>query len=200
MSKYVKGLVSNHVRERLHGVESAFLVNVSGMNVNQAVALRRELRHKKITLLVVKNSLALRATEGTPLFVAFQGRTGPSALIWGGDDFVTLAKEVVRIAKDKNYAPFAPTGGILEGAWIGAEEVEKISKWPTRSEMLSRLVAQILGPGATLAAQILGPGGTLAGQIKQKSEGKEEEEKPATGPAAEKPAEGGGEASAPAPA
>jgi large subunit ribosomal protein L10 len=194
MSKYVKGLVSNHVRERLRGVESAFLVNVSGLSVNQAVALRRELRQKKITLLVVKNSLALRATEGTPLHVAFDGRTGPSALMWGGDDFVSLAKEIIRIAKDKNFAPFAPTGGVLEGAWIGAEEVEKISKWPTRAEMLSRLVGQILGPGATLAAQILGPGGTLAGQIKQKSEGKEGEEQPAT----EKPAQGGEAAPAPA--
>lgn len=197
MSKYVKGLVSNYLQERLQGVESAFLVNVSGLTANQAVALRSELRKKNIQLLMVKNSLAMRATSSTPLAAAFQDRTGSTAVIWGGEDVVSLAKEVVRIAKDKNYAPFAATGGVMDGAAVPAAEVEAISKWPTRTEMLAQLVAQILGPGATLAAQLLGPGSTLAGQVKQKSEGEETEAEAsaeATKPEADKPQEGKPEA------
>ena len=74
MSKYVKNLVSNDIARRLSGVQDALLVNVVGMNANQSVVLRKQLREKNIHLLVIKNSLAKRATEGTPLAAAFDGR------------------------------------------------------------------------------------------------------------------------------
>ncbi len=63
----------------------------------------------------------------------------------------------------------------MEGERLTSEQVEQVSKWPSREEQLSLLVGQILGPGATLAAQICGPGATLAGQVKQKGEGEEGE-------------------------
>ncbi len=179
MSKYVKGLVSDYLQQRLKGVDSAFLVNVSGLSATQAVVLRSDLRKKNIQLLVVKNSLAERATGSTALASAFKGRTGSTAVIWGGDDVVSLAKEVVRIAKDKNFAPFAATGGVLDGSLVPAAEVEAISKWPKLTEMLAWLAGQILVPGAQLAGQILGPASSLASQIKQKGEGEEKE--PAAG-------------------
>ena len=62
MSKYVKNLVTDHVRERLDGVNDALLVNVIGMDANANNRLRGALEDKNINLLVVKNSLAARAT------------------------------------------------------------------------------------------------------------------------------------------
>jgi large subunit ribosomal protein L10 len=44
------------------------------------VVLRRQLREKNIHLLVVKNGLAKRATEGTPLSAAFDGAEGALAV------------------------------------------------------------------------------------------------------------------------
>ena len=76
MSKYVKDLVSKHYAQRLDGVDDALVVNVIGLDANQSVVLRKELREKNIQLLVVKNSLAKRATEGTPLAPG-EGVTGP---------------------------------------------------------------------------------------------------------------------------
>jgi large subunit ribosomal protein L10 len=73
------------------------------------------------------------------------------------------------------FGTFAARGGIMEGERLTSEQVEQVSKWPSREEQLSLLVGQILGPGATLAAQICGPGATLAGQVKQKGEGEEGE-------------------------
>jgi ribosomal protein L10 len=64
----------------------------------------------------------------------------------------------------------------MDGEQLTSAQVESVSKWPSRTEQLSLLMAQILGPGATLAAQLLGPGGTVAGQISQKAEGAEEAE------------------------
>lgn len=186
MSKYVKNLITEHIRHRLEGVHSALLVNVIGMDANANNRLRREFREKNIHLMVVKNSLAARAVAGTPLDGLFEGVTGPAAICWGGEDIVGLAKEVVRAAKDAKYAPLAARGGIMDGERLSAEQIEQVATWPGRAEQLSMLVGQILGPGATLAAQILGPGATLASQIAQKAEGSED-----GGPAAGGEAAGG---------
>ncbi len=73
------------------------LVNVIGMDANQdGRACAGELREKDIHLLVVKNSMAKRATEGTPLAPAFEGVEGTLAVVWGGEDFISLVKEVTR--------------------------------------------------------------------------------------------------------
>ena len=76
MSKYVKDLITNDLRNRLDGVDDALLVDVIGMKNDKNVALRQRLRQKNIHLLVVKNSLARRATEGTRLAPAFEGVDG----------------------------------------------------------------------------------------------------------------------------
>ena len=65
MSKYVKEPDHRRSEERLDGVDDALLVNVVGMDANANVELRQTLREKNINLMVVKNSLARRATEGT---------------------------------------------------------------------------------------------------------------------------------------
>lgn len=176
MSKYVKDLITEQLRDRLKDVDDALLVDVVGLDANANNRLRAEFREKKIHVAVVKNSLARRATEGTPLRQAFEGLTGPSAVCWGGEDIVSLAKEVTRLAKDESMAPFRARGGVMEGEALSAEQVHEISKWPSREEQLGLLVGQILGPGATLAAQLIGPGGTLAGQIAQKGEEEEDGE------------------------
>jgi len=173
MSKYLKDLITNELRDRLEGVSDALVVDVVGMEANSNVELRKILREKDIHLLVVKNSLAQRATEGTTLAPAFEGASGTMAVVWGGEDVVTLAKEVTKLAEDQKFKPFAPKGGAMEGAPLTAEDVKAVSKWPSRQEQLSILLGQILSPGATLSAQLLSPGAKLASQIEQKSEEEE---------------------------
>lgn len=189
MSKFVKNLIAQDLRQRLEGVHDALLVNVSALNANNNFLLRRELRGKQINLLVVKNSLAQRATEGTVLAPGFEGLTGLTGVVWGGQDIVALAKEVVRLSRDKQYKGLEPTGGVLDGARLSPAEVEKVSKWPSREEQLSILVGQIVGPGGRLASQLTSVGGALASQIKEFIE------KQGGGETA---AEAGGEASPPA--
>ncbi len=170
MSKYVKNLLTETIRERLDGVEAALVVNVVGLDAGQDFLLRKELRSKNINLMVVRNSLAARATEGTLLSPAFEGLDGNAAVLWGGEDIVSLAKEVVKIAKDKKFEGFTARGGAMDGQKLTAEDVEKVSKWPSRAEQLSILVGQILAPGANLVSQLTSAGGALASQIKQKAE------------------------------
>lgn len=170
MSKYVKELITKDIAQRLSGVDDALLVNVIGLDANQAVTLRNELRQKGMGLMVVKNSLARRAAEGTPLAPALVGAQGTLAVMWGGEDIISLAKEATRLTNSKDFAQFEARGGVMDGEQLTADRVKEISKWPTREEQLSLLVGQILGPGSALCGALLGPGGALASQVKSKSE------------------------------
>jgi ribosomal protein L10 len=170
MSKLVKDLITKDLRKRLEGVEDALLVDVIGLENNKNVALRQRLRQKKIHLLVVKNSLARRATEGTRLAPAFETAEGTMAVVWGGEDIISLAKEVVKITEDKQFERVSAKGGVMDGQPLSSAQVKEVSKWPSRLEQLSILSGQILSPGATLSAQLLSAGSKLASQIKKKSE------------------------------
>ena len=169
MSKYVKDLITRDLKTRLAGVSDALLVDVVGMDVNRTVVLRRRLREQGICLLVVKNSLAQRATEGTPLAAAFRGPEGALALCWGSEDLVSVAKEVARVAAGGEFAPFQARGGVMDGQHLTARDVLEVSRWPNRTEQLGILSGQILSPGGMLSAQCLAPGARLASQIEKQA-------------------------------
>ncbi len=169
MSKFVKDLLTRDLKTQLNGVTDALLVNVVGLDSLKTSKLRGELRKKNIKLEVVKNSMARRASEGTPIAKAFEGVEGTLAIVWGADDFVSLTKEIVRLTEAKEFEGFTARGGAMDGAKLSPAEVKEVSKWPSRQEQLSMLVGQILGPGAKLASQLNG-GGAIVSQIKTHAE------------------------------
>jgi ribosomal protein L10 len=167
MSKFLKDMLARDLSARLEGVGDCVVANVIGLDSNTTTELRRRLREKDISLMVVKNSLARRATEGTSLGPAFEGLTGNAAVVWGASDFVALVKEVTALDKEEDeLEAFKALGGVMDGEKLTPEKVAEISKWPSRDEQLSMLVGQIVGPGAQLVSQVLGPGSQLAGQVK----------------------------------
>ncbi len=170
MSKYVKNLIADHLRHRLEDVHDALLVNVIGLGANANNRLRTELHRKGIQLVVVKNSLAARAAAGTPLEAMFRSVAGTCAICWGGEDIVSLTKEVTRLAEDALFPAFEPRGGVMDGQQLSAQEVAQVSKWPSRTEQLSLLLGQILSPGANLVSQLTSGGAALASQIEQRGE------------------------------
>lgn len=174
MSKYVKDLVTRDIRNQLDGVDDAVLVSCVGMDANTTNELRGELDKKNIKMMVVKNSLARRATDGTSLAPAFAGASGQIGVCWGSSDFVSLVKEVVSLDKDMTkYKAFVAGGGVMDGEKLDADGLKAVSKWPSREEQISILVGQILSPGSMLSGALLGPGRMLNSQIKSKGEGDE---------------------------
>lgn len=169
MSKQVKDMLTRDLAGRLEGVADCVVANVIGLGGNASVALRRRLREKNISVMVIKNSLARRATEGTSLAPAFEGLKGSSAVVWGGEDFISLVKEVVELDKSSEFEAFQARGGVMDGEALDAEKVRQISKWPSRLEQLSILSGQLTAPWSRLQSQLLAPGGLLASQIEKKS-------------------------------
>lgn len=168
MSKRVKGMQITEIRNRLSGVRELLVVDSSRLDGVTANRWRLALRERGISALSVKNSLATRALQEAGLCGVERLLSGPSTLIWGGQDIVALSKEITKWAKE--LAPLKIKGGAVEGTSLDAAGVEALSKSPSREELIAQIAGQILSPGANLAAALLGPARLLASQVKQLSE------------------------------
>ncbi|MDR1924743.1 MAG: 50S ribosomal protein L10 [Planctomycetaceae bacterium] len=170
MSKYVKQLITDGVKNRLEGVQYLMLVSLTGVDANANKNIRANLAGKGINLMVIKNSLANRASEGTPLAAAFKGLTGSNAICWGASDIVALAKELVNLTKNKDLKGFEIKGAVLDGEAFNAAQAIEVSKWLTREEQIAVIVGQIVSIGAKLSGQIISVGGAVASQIAKVAE------------------------------
>jgi large subunit ribosomal protein L10 len=179
MSKVVKEMLMSEMLGRLGETRDMLVINSSKLDGVTANRFRLALRAKNITLLTVRNSLAKRALHGAGLTALDKFLEGPSTLVWGSEDIVALSKEIAKWAKELQHLEIK--GGAVEGTPVNAQEVDALSKSPSREELIGRIVSQILGPGSQLSAALLGPGAKLASQIKKIAE---KDESPEEAPAA----------------
>jgi large subunit ribosomal protein L10 len=170
MSKLIKDMLVEDLKSRLRDVGDVIVVSLGQLDAQKTTQLRQTLRTKQIHLQLVKNSLARRAVEGTPLAPALEKAAGMLALAWGGEDIVDLAKELDRLAGEKDFEGFECRGGALDGGRLEAGDVKRVAKWPSRAEQLSILSGQISSLGGVLAGQITSAGGGLASQIASRVE------------------------------
>jgi len=51
----------------------------------------------------------------------------------------------------------------MEGIIFGADEVEKLSKYPTKEEAQAQIIQVVLSPGSEIAGALVGSGNAIAG-------------------------------------
>ena len=164
MSKPVKEMIVRTYRERFADVENAVIIDIRGIEANENNALRLGLQEQQIRVTVLKNSLAAKAFEGTPLEGLGDVLDGPSALAYGGDSVVGVARELVTWAKKVSELDLC--GAILDGeVFEGEEGVTRLSKFPTREEAQAKVVQLVLSPAQKLLSAVTSPGSNVAGII-----------------------------------
>ncbi len=173
MSKRVKDFITNEVRARYDGIDSAVLVDPTGVDAVTNNQMRGDLRSKSVRLEVVKNSLARRAFAGGPLERMGALLVGPNALVTGGDSIVDAAKAIAEWSKKTGL--FEIRGAMVEGELLDAGAAKALAVMPGRRELQQEVLALACAPGRRLCGALLGPGGLIAGCIKAISEKQEQE-------------------------
>jgi large subunit ribosomal protein L10 len=179
MSKPVKNLVMAELVKRYAGVDSACVVELTGINGVATHKLRGSLRSKGIELHVIKNRLAKRALAETKLSPVREALEGPCALATGGSSIVDVAKELVRLRKD--FPTLALKKTVVEGD-TSLVDVELVAKWKGKLETQGEVAMLAASPGRRLAGCIVSPGGKIAGCVKAIVEKLEKAEAPVEPP------------------
>lgn len=163
---------SEQLREAFAEVHTVFLLDNTGLNVNEVNELRSKVRKSNGTYKVVKNSVMRLALDGTDMKGLSDHLVGPKAVAWTADDPVALAK----VLKDfvKNHPALVFRQAFLEGHIIESEDAEKIADMPSRDELISRLLYLLQSPIRRLAVALNGPIQNLASVVGQIADTKTE--------------------------
>jgi large subunit ribosomal protein L10 len=118
--------------------EISILVDYKGLNVLKMTELRALLRKEGIRIEVVKNSLLVRASEGTDAALMKDFYKGPNAIILSKKDPVAPAKILMNFVKDNDKLEIK--AGALSGKLLNPEEIKQLAKLPSKEELLGQLV------------------------------------------------------------
>jgi large subunit ribosomal protein L10 len=127
-----------------NAVDTAILVDYKGLNVPQVTELRRQLRAARAQYKVVKNTLATRASQGTPLSSLESHFEGTTAIAYTGGDAVALAKALTAFMKG---APALKVkAAVVQGRAIKPVEVTDLANLPGKSELYAKLLFLMQAP------------------------------------------------------
>jgi large subunit ribosomal protein L10 len=155
MNRTEKQQAVDALNEQLRAINSAFLINYRGLKVPPATELRRKVREINGTYVVVKNTLALRATKETKLEQLAPYLAGPTAMAFHPTDVVGLAKLLVEVAKGNPNVEFK--AALVEGKVVPVTEIQKLASMPSREVMLSKLVFLLKAPLQRFANVLMAP-------------------------------------------
>jgi len=169
MSKVVKNLIMRDYKARMtKGTEQwpdAMVISIRGVKAVDTTRLRHTLAKKNIRITVVQNALARKVFEGTGLEGLKDLLSGSSALAYGGESVVEVARELV--AAMGKMPTMELKGAVLDGiVFKGKAAVEELSKYPTKDEAIGQVVTLVVSPARNLLGQVKGPGSKVAGIIK----------------------------------
>lgn len=124
-------------------VPHVFVVGFEGLSVAKDWELRGKLRAAQagIKYHVVKNRLAQKAAEGTPVAQLNERFKGMTAVALTPDDPATLAKLLTEFAKENPTFRFK--GAVIEGRAIALDQIEAIANLPTKPQLMSQIMGLI---------------------------------------------------------
>ncbi len=170
MNRAEKTAAVEELEKSLAKSKNAILFGFAGLKVAEVTELRRQVRGTRSQYVVVKNTLALRATKGTPLEGLSEHFAGPTAVVYNENNPVAIAKVLTAFAKTNPNLQFK--GALVEGRPVEVKEIFGIAELPTREELVSKLLFLIQSPVRRLVTVLNGPVRNLAGVVRQIAEQK----------------------------
>jgi large subunit ribosomal protein L10 len=135
----VKELVDKIKRQK-----SLVFTDISGLNVGEMQKLRRELKKTGIDYKVTKKTLITLALKEAKQDIDAEQIPGSLGTAFSYEDPISPAKIIFKFAKEHKNLKIV--GGIMENKFLTFEEVQFLSKIPSKEELLAIFVSTLKGP------------------------------------------------------
>lgn len=162
---------SEQLRETLDGVNTLFLLENTGLSVNEINQLRSEVRKTEAFYKVVKNTVVKLAVAGTDKEGLTPYLVGPKALAFTEGDGIALAKVLKEFIEKHPALSFQRA--FLEGQILEADAAEQVADMPSKDELVSKLLYLLQSPIRRLAVAVAHPTQKLASALHQIAEQRE---------------------------
>jgi len=178
MNRTEKSAAVETLERELAQADTAFLFGFAGLKVTEVTELRRQVRGTHSKYVVVKNTLARRALQGTPLEGMAEHFRGPTAVAYGAATAVPLAKVLTTFAKANPNLVFK--AALVEGKTVAPKEIVALAELPSREQLVSKLLFLVQSPLRRLVTVLNGPARGLAVALHQIAEQKSKSGEAAT--------------------
>lgn len=132
------------ITERFRKASTLAVTDYSGLTVEKATMLRKELRQKNISYLVAKNTLLKIAAKEAGVNGLDKFLSGPTAVAFGPSDPGAVAKILYDFGKQHERPTIRAI--CIDGQVYGGADVERIAKLPSRDELAARVCGNIVAP------------------------------------------------------
>ncbi len=139
-----KKAIVAEVNEAASGALSVVIADYLGVTSNDIGTLRKDARESGVYIRVVRNTLAKRAVSGTEFECIQDTLVGPTILAFSLEDPGAAARLLQDFAKvNKAFEIKALAVG---GELLGADQIDRLAKLPTRDQALGMLASVIQAP------------------------------------------------------
>jgi len=139
-----KQAMYNEVQENVSGALYMLLTDYKGMTMPETDEFKKLLRGANARVKVVKNSMLSRISSEMGCGGLTEKLSGPTAVIFGADDVVEVAKILKKFSGDKNKP--VVKGGMMEGEILSANDVAELAGLPGKKELQAKLVGTLAAP------------------------------------------------------
>jgi large subunit ribosomal protein L10 len=147
-----KEKIVEEMTDKFGRASSIFLVDFTGMDVNSTNELRRNFRESNVEYRVLKNTMARLSFQKAGIDGMDNFLKGVNAYAISYDDPTVPAKI---LEKNKEFKEkLILKAALFEGKIVGAEQVQIISKLPSKMELLSQLVSMLNSPMSKLVGTL----------------------------------------------
>ncbi|HHE64971.1 MAG TPA: 50S ribosomal protein L10 [Bacteroidetes bacterium] len=144
-----KEQIVKEMTDKFGRANGIYLLDFTGLDVNITNELRRNFREANIEYKVVKNTLAKLSFQNAGIEGLNEYLTGVNGYVISYDDPTLPAKILDKNKEVKERVKFKAV--LFEGKVFGPEMVEKLSKLPSKEELLGQLVGMLQSPLVKLA-------------------------------------------------
>ncbi|MDR4508873.1 MAG: 50S ribosomal protein L10 [Candidatus Brocadiaceae bacterium] len=144
MASELKDIMVKEMVSRYRNANNYMFVGYQGTSAIEFNRLKRDLYQKEVSLEVVKNSLAAIAFKELGNTEVLDFFEGPTAVVVGGNDPVTMAKELVGWSKKIEYLKFR--GGVVDGEFVTAEDIGRLAELPSLPVLRTQIVRCVNAP------------------------------------------------------
>jgi ribosomal protein L10 len=160
------------LHDRFKRATVTLLASSQGLPVHKIQQLRRAVKQAGGEYKVTKNTFARRAVRDTAYVGVERLLDGPSGLIFGYSDPVTVTKVLVKFAEGNEKLSIK--AAILDNRVLEPAAVAELAKLPGRGVLMGMLLGLMQAPAAQLLRTIREPGARLARLIERVRVHKEE--------------------------
>ncbi|MBM7229096.1 50S ribosomal protein L10 [Dietzia cinnamea] len=159
MAKPAKVQAVEEIKQHFQSSSTTVVTEYRGLSVPQVTELRKTLGDAA-TYTVAKNTLVKRAAEEAGVEGLDDLLSGPTAIAFVTGEVVDAAKALKNFAKDNKALVIK--GGVMDGAPLSADELDKIAELESREVLLAKMAGALKGNQAKAAGLFNAPASQLA--------------------------------------